>query len=91
MFIQLVPFVLIFVIMYVLIIRPQQKRAKAHQEMIRNVRRGDQIVTTGGLIGKVNKVVDDGEIEVEIAEGVRVRVARAMLAEVRSKGEPVKT
>ena len=91
MFIQFVPFVLIFVIMYVLIIRPQQKRAKAHQEMIKNVRRGDQIVTTGGLIGKVNKVVDDGEIEVEIAEGVRVRVARAMLAEVRSKGEPVKT
>jgi preprotein translocase subunit YajC len=87
----LVPLVLIFVIMYVLIIRPQQKRAKAHQEMIKNVRRGDQIVTTGGLIGKVNKVVDDGEIEVEIAEGVRVRVARAMLAEVRSKGEPVKT
>ncbi len=91
MFLQFVPFVLIFVIMYVLIIRPQQKRAKAHQEMIKNVRRGDQIVTTGGLIGKVNKVVDDGEIEVEIAEGVRVRVARGMLAEVRSKGEPVKT
>jgi preprotein translocase subunit YajC len=91
MFIQFIPFILIFVIMYVLIIRPQQKRAMAHQEMIRNVRRGDQIVTTGGLIGKVNKVVDDGEIEVEIAEGVRVRVARAMLAEVRSKGEPVKT
>jgi len=90
MFIQLVPFVLIFVIMYVLIIRPQQKRQKEHQEMIKNVRRGDTIVTTGGLIGRVSKVVDDGELEVEIADGVKVRVARGMLAEVRSKGEPVK-
>lgn len=90
MFLQLVPFILIFVIMYLLIIRPQQKRAKEHQEMIKNVRRGDQIVTTGGLIGKVTKVVDDGELEVEIADGVRVRVARSMLAEVRVKGEPVK-
>jgi preprotein translocase subunit YajC len=89
-FLQLVPFVLIFVIMYFLIIRPQQKRQRDHQEMIKNVRRGDQIVTTGGLIGKVSKVVDDGELEVEIADGVRVRVARGMLAEVRAKGEPVK-
>ena len=87
---QLLPFVLIFVIMYFLILRPQQKRAKAHQEMIKNVRRGDTVITNGGLIGKVTKVTDDDSIEIEIADGVRVRQARAMLADVRAKGEPVK-
>ena len=91
MLVSLLPFVLIFVIMYFLILRPQQKRAKAHQEMIKNVRRGDQIVTTGGLIGKVTKVTDEAELELEIADSVRVRVARGMIAEVRSKGEPVKS
>ncbi|MFM8702210.1 MAG: preprotein translocase subunit YajC [Hyphomicrobiales bacterium] len=90
-FIQIVPFILIFVIMYFLIIRPQQKRAKAHQEMIKNVRRGDQIVLSGGIIGKVSKVGDDAEIELEIAEGVKVKIMRTMIAEVRSKGEPVKS
>ena len=91
MILQLVPFVLIFVIMWFLIIRPQQRRAKEHQELIRNVRRGDTIVTSGGFIGKVTKVADEAaEIEVEIAEGVRVKVVRAMISEVRSKGEPVK-
>ena len=88
---QLVPFVLIFVIMWFLIIRPQQRRAKEHQELIRNVRRGDTIVTAGGFIGKVTKVADESaEIEVEIADGVRVKVVRAMISEVRAKGEPVK-
>jgi preprotein translocase subunit YajC len=91
MILQLVPFVLIFVIMWFLIIRPQQRRAKEHQELIRNVRRGDTIVTSGGFIGKVTKVADEAaEIEVEIAEGVRVKVVRAMISEVRAKGEPVK-
>jgi preprotein translocase subunit YajC len=90
MFVQIVPFILIFVIMYFLIIRPQQKRAKAHQEMIKNVRRGDQIITTGGLIGKVTKVIDDDQIEVEIADGIRIRQMRAMVSDVRAKGEPVK-
>ncbi len=89
-FIQLMPFVLIFIIMYFLIIRPQQKRAKDHREMIANVRRGDTIVMSGGLIGKVSKVVDDNELEVEIADGVKVRAARGMIADVRAKGEPVK-
>jgi preprotein translocase subunit YajC len=89
-FVQLMPFVLIFVIMYFLIIRPQQKRAKDHREMIANVRRGDTIVMSGGLIGKVSKVVDDNELEVEIADGVKVRAARGMIADVRAKGEPVK-
>ena len=87
---QLVPFVLIFVIMWFLIIRPQQRRAREHQEIIKNVRRGDTIVSTGGIVGKVTKVTDDPEIEVEIADGVRVRLVRAMIAEVRTRGEPVK-
>jgi preprotein translocase subunit YajC len=90
MLLSLLPFVLIFVIMYFLILRPQQKRAKQHQDMVKNVRRGDSVVTSGGLVGKVTKVVDDNEIEVEIADGVRVRQMRGMVAEVRSKGEPVK-
>jgi preprotein translocase subunit YajC len=89
-FLQLVPFILIFVIMWFLIIRPQQKRVKAHQEMVKGLRRGDQVVTSGGIVGKIAKVVDDAEIEVEIAEGVRVRIVRAMVTEVRSKTEPVK-
>ncbi|MGP9819546.1 preprotein translocase subunit YajC [Salinarimonas sp. NSM] len=89
-FLQLVPFILIFVIMWFLIIRPQQKRVKAHQEMVKALRRGDQIVTSGGIVGKISKVVDDAEIEVEIAEGVRVRIVRGMVTEVRSKSEPVK-
>jgi len=89
---SLVPFILIFVIMWFLIIRPQQKRVKTHQEMIKNVRRGDTVVTSGGIVGKVSKVVDDAaEIEVEIAEGVRVRLVRGMISEVRAKGEPVKS
>src|SRR5262245_34304916 len=86
----LLPFVLIFVIMYFLILRPQQKRVKMHQEMVKNVRRGDTVVTSGGLVGKVTKVVDDEQIEVELADGLRVRQMRQMIAEVRAKGEPVK-
>lgn len=91
MILQFVPFILIFVIMWFLIIRPQQKRVKAHQEMIKNVRRGDTVVTSGGIIGKVTKVLEESaDIEIEIAEGVKVKVARAMISEVRAKGEPVK-
>jgi preprotein translocase subunit YajC len=87
---SLLPFVLIFVIMYFLILRPQQKRVKQHQELVKNVRRGDTVVTSGGLVGKVTKVVDDDQIEVEIADGVRVRQMRAMVSDVRAKGEPVR-
>ena len=90
MLVSLLPFILIFVIMYFLILRPQQKRAKQHQEMVKNVRRGDTVVTNGGLVGKVTKVTDDEQVEVEIADGVRVRQLRSMLADVRAKGEPVK-
>ena len=89
MWMQLLPFVLIFVIMYFLILRPQQKRAKEHQELVKNLRRGDTVITSGGLMGKVTKVVDDDQIEIEIAQGVRVRQMRSMVTEVRAKGEPV--
>ncbi len=82
--------VIIIVIMYFLILRPQQKRAKEHQELIKNLRRGDTVVTSGGLVGKVTKVVDEDQIEVEIADGVRVRQVRSMVSGVRAKGEPVK-
>lgn len=88
--VQLVPILLMFVIFYVLLLRPQQQRAKAHREMVANLRRGDTVVTAGGVVGKVTKVRDDGEIEVEIAENTRVRVIRGTVAEVRVKGEPVK-
>jgi preprotein translocase subunit YajC len=88
MLMQLAPFGIILVIMYFLILRPQQKRAKAHAEMIKAVRRGDTVVTSGGFIGRVTKVIDDHEIEVELAPETRVRLLRAMIAEVRTKGEP---
>jgi len=90
MLMSLLPFILIFVIMYFLILRPQQKRVKAHQEMVKNVRRGDTVVTNGGLVGKVTKVVDDDQLEIEIADDVRIRQMRSMLTDVRAKGEPVK-
>ena len=90
MFMSLLPFVAIFVIMYFLILRPQQKKVKQHQELVKNVRRGDTVVTSGGLVGKITKVVDDDQIEVEIADGVRVRQLRQMISDVRAKGEPVK-
>ena len=88
---NLLPFILIFVIMYFLILRPQQKRVKEHSELVKNLRRGDTVVTSGGLMGKVTKVVDDDQIEVEIADGVRVRQVRSMVSGVRAKTEPAKT
>jgi preprotein translocase subunit YajC len=75
--------------MYFLLIRPQQKRVKAHQEMIKNVRRGDTVVLNSGMIGKVTKVIDDNEAEVEIADNVKVKVIKSMIADVRNKTEPV--
>ncbi len=90
MMMSLLPFVLIFVIMYFLILRPQQQRTKQHQNMVKNLRRGDTVISSGGLVGKVTKVVDDDQIEVEIADGVRVRQMRSMVSDVRAKGEPVR-
>jgi len=77
------------VIMYFLILRPQRVKAKQHQEMIANLRRGDTVVTNGGVIGKVTKV-EDAELQLEISEGVKIKVVRSMLTQVRAKGEPAK-
>ncbi|MCM2562474.1 preprotein translocase subunit YajC [Lutimaribacter sp. EGI FJ00015] len=87
-FAQFVPLILIFAIMYFLLIRPQQKKLKDHQKMVEALRRGDQVVTQGGLIGKVSKVKEDNEIEVELSEGVRVRVVKSTIAQVLNKTEP---
>ena len=84
----LMPFIAIFAIMYFLIIRPQRQKMKAHDEMVKALRRGDTIVTSGGLIGKIARVVDDNEIQVDLAESVRVRLLRTSILEVRTKGEP---
>jgi preprotein translocase subunit YajC len=87
-FSSFVPLILIFAIMYFLMIRPQQKKAKQHKAMIDSLRRGDQVVTSGGVLGKVSKVSDDGIVEIEITEGVKVRVMRATIAQVLNKTEP---
>ena len=87
---MILPLVMIMVVFWFLLIRPQQKRAKEHKELVGKVNRGDTIVTNGGLIGKVSKVVDERELLVEIADNVKVRVARSGIADVRAKGEPVK-
>jgi preprotein translocase subunit YajC len=91
MILQLVPFILIFVIMYFLLIRPQQKRQKAHAELLKNIRRGDQVVLGGGFVGKITKDIDDQHVEVEIADNVKVKVVRSTIMDVRAKGEPVKS
>ncbi len=90
MIMSLLPFAGIFVIMYFLILRPQQKRVKQHQEMVKNVRRGDTVITSGGIVARVTKVIDDDKIEIEVSDGVRVVQMRQMVSEVRAKGEPVK-
>ncbi len=88
---QFLPLILIFAIMYFLLIRPQQKKMKEHQAMVDAVRRGDQVVTQGGMIGKVSKVKEgENEVEVEIAEGVKVRVVKSTIAQVLNKTEPAK-
>lgn len=83
----LLPLVLIFVIFYFLIIRPQNKRMKQHKAMVGAVKRGDSVVTAGGILGKVTRVQDD-EVQVEIADGVRVKLVKSTLSDVRAKGEP---
>lgn len=87
---MLLPLVMIMGVFWFLLIRPQQKRMKEHQALISNVRRGDTIVTSGGIVGKVAKVVDDTEIDVDVAENVRMRFQKAAITEVRTKGEPAK-
>jgi len=85
---SLLPLVLIFVVFYLLLIRPQQKKMKQHRNMVAAVRRGDRVVTAGGLVASVSKVISDTELQVEIAEGVKVRVVRGTISEVLSKTEP---
>ncbi len=85
------PLVLIFVVFYFLLIRPQQKKAKQHREMLGAIRRGDKIVTGGGIEGTVTKVIDDTVLQVEIADGFKVRVQRGMVAAVLSRTEPANT
>ncbi len=87
---QFIPLILIFAIMYFLLIRPQQKKVKEHAAMVEALRRGDQVITQGGLIGKVSKVKEDNEVEVELAEGVKVRVVKSTIAQVLTKTEPAK-
>ena len=87
-FATLLPLVLIFVVFYFLLIRPQQKRAKNHRNMLAAVVRGDKVVTGGGIIGTVTKVVNDEELAVEIAEGIKVKVQRGLVASVQSKSQP---
>ena len=89
-FAQFTPLILIFGIMYFLLIRPQQKKVKEHAAMVSALRRGDQVVTQGGLIGKVVKVKEDNEVDVELSEGVKVRVVHSTIAQVLSKTEPAK-
>ncbi|HYD11572.1 MAG TPA: preprotein translocase subunit YajC [Allosphingosinicella sp.] len=84
-FLQMAPLLLIFVIFYFLLIRPQQKRMKAHQAMIQSAKPRDTVITNGGLIGKVTKV-DEHELEIEIAQGIKVRVVKSMLADIRPHG-----
>jgi preprotein translocase subunit YajC len=88
-FMSIFPFILIFIIMYFLIIRPQRTQMKQREQMLAGVQRGDTVVTGGGVIGKITKIIDDKEAEVEIANGIKVRVIRSMIADVRVKGTPV--
>jgi preprotein translocase subunit YajC len=87
---MLVPLLMVLPIFYFLLWRPQQQRLKEHKAVIEAVKRGDTVVTAGGIVGTVTKVKDDGEIEVEIAQNVKVRVLKSSISAVRNKGEPVK-
>ena len=87
-FASFIPLILIFAIMYFLLIRPQQKKMKEHKAMVEALRRGDQVVTQGGIVGKVTKVQEDNMVEVEIAEGVKVKVIKGTISQVINKTEP---
>jgi len=88
--VQLFPLILIFVVFYFLLIRPQQAKVKAQREMLAGVKRGDRVVTGGGIIGLVTKVVSDNELQVEVAEGVRVRVLKQTITDIITRGESVR-
>ena len=84
---SLMPLVLIFLVFYLLLIRPQQKKVKLHREMVSNLRRGDRVVTSGGIMGLITRILNENEMMVEIAEGVRVKVARSMISSLVAKAE----
>jgi preprotein translocase subunit YajC len=86
--VQFLPLVLIFVVFYFLLIRPQQKKQKDHRSMLEALRRGDRVVTGGGIIGTVNRVTGNEEVEVDIAQGVRVRVLRSTITSVLARTDP---
>lgn len=88
---MILPLVMIMVVFWFLLIRPQQRKAKEHQELLKKINRGDTVVTAGGLIGKVTKIVDDSELQIEVGDNIKVRVLRSAVSDVRAKGEPVKT
>jgi preprotein translocase subunit YajC len=88
--VQLFPLVLIFIVFYFLLIRPQQSKVKQQREMLSGVKRGDRIVTGGGIIGLVTKVVGENELQVELAEGVRVRVVKTSITDILTRGESVR-
>jgi len=88
--VQLFPLILIFVVFYFLLIRPQQAKVKAQREMLAGVKRGDRVVTGGGIVGLVTKVISDNELQVELAEGVRVRVLKQTITDIVTRGESVR-
>ena len=88
---MILPLVAIMAVFYFLLIRPQQKKMKYHQELLKKVMKGDTVVTSGGLIGKVTKVIDDNELQVEIGENIKIRLLRSGISDVRAKGEPIKS
>jgi preprotein translocase subunit YajC len=90
LFAQLIPIFVVMGIVYILVIRPRARREKTEQEALRAVRRGDVVATIGGIVGKVTKTINDAEVELEIAPNVRIHLLRTAIAEVRSRGEPVK-
>ena len=85
------PLILIFAVFYILLIRPQQKKVKQHREMLNNLRRGDKIITSGGIIGSINKVGDNRELQVEISDGVEIKIAPGMVADIYTQPEKAKT
>jgi preprotein translocase subunit YajC len=88
--VQLFPLILIFVVFYFLLIRPQQAKVRAQREMLAGVKRGDRVVTGGGIIGLVTKVISDNEVQVELAEGVRVRIIKQTITDILTRGESVR-
>jgi preprotein translocase subunit YajC len=87
---MVVPLVMIMVVFWFLLIRPQQRKAKEHQELLKKINRGDTVITNGGLIGKVVKIVDDNELQVEVGDNVKVRMLRSAVSDVRARGEPIR-